>query len=83
MVEYCVPDSDPETWFPLKSVPDADMEWLNTLVSRCASDFYHKRDGYESRWPLDFLIRADGYPTVRFCVDVERVAEFYSFQIDL
>jgi hypothetical protein len=49
-----------------------------SIAERCADDFYHNYDGWESLWPRDVTLyeSEDGPPLASFEVECEVVTEF-------
>ena len=58
----------------------SDGEWL---AEAAADDFHRRHDGWESSWPLDFvLMEADGSVIGTFSVERESVPQFSATRKD-
>ena len=68
MIEYCVPECDPETWYELKENKEGD--YPPAVARACAEEYFVRHDGRESSWPLVFWIRTDGGIVSKFDVEM-------------
>jgi hypothetical protein len=61
------------------------MRPLRDVAMDAAEDYHGNHDGWESRWPLDFIIyeSEDGPPAARFEIERETVPQFYAWEREL
>lgn len=70
---------DPENSFTLKTA--WTKETLNYVAEDAAEDFYHNHDGWESTWPLNFVILDEDFNELgKFVVNMEAVPSFLAYK---
>lgn len=75
-------------WYSTADSADARYELAGTLrplrdvAIDAAEDYHANHDGWESSWPLDFLIyeSEEGPAVARFEIERETVPQFYAWE---
>ena len=76
-VRFAILEEDPEQFFLCRANHPEGWD-LGYIAEECAEEYYDHMDGWESSWPLTFILRdeADTKELGRFKVDLESVASF-------
>lgn len=74
---YCRLDAgeDPDR-YGLRTLWEPNM--LSDIAAEVGEDFFHNHDGWESDWPITFVIYHKGMRLGQQTVDMEAIPRFYS-----
>lgn len=62
-----------------QNIDESTDEWyLESLAQDAALDYFENHDGWESSWPMDIELFADGKSVGIFAVEMEQVPRFIS-----
>ena len=78
---YNIPDQmNSDDYYEFKSYyDDSDGDWL---AEAAADDYHHHHDGWESHWPITFILqREDGSVVGTYEVERETVPQFNATEV--
>lgn len=79
---YSVPEHDEDERYRLETkcrFCEGTKEDFSLYASNCAADYFHHHDGWDSSWPLEFVLydSEDGPPRFRCGISLEAEPVFY------
>lgn len=82
-VYYSVPEHDAETRYRLADCPFG-LGTPDYVAEECAANYHNKHDGWESTWPLTFILyrTEDGPERAKMSVDRETVPSFTATKVE-
>lgn len=66
--------------YEFDAINDVDIENVRYLAQEAAQDYHNNRDGWESKWPLEFVLykTKEGPEFARMFVELEYEPSFYA-----
>jgi hypothetical protein len=79
--EYSVLPNDDRYEIASHVGPQAHETGLRILAQQAADDYHHEHDGWESSWPLVFVLYHEGRELGKFDVERETVPQFVAKRV--